>query len=204
MNAQNLSSMRTLLLALPFLPLTALGQNWGIGFRLGDPSGLSIKKYAGDHAFELSVGRTHLFDRNNYYYDRYDRWYGDQNFNHKEHQLVSYSHGRAVGIQFHYLVHKDVKNATGLRWYFGAGGQVRLMRYRYDYRYKLENGPDWIVVSDQRVTETDFGVDGVLGLEYKFRDAPVSLFLDGTLFMEIVDDPFIFTPQFGIGARYTF
>jgi len=196
--------MRPFLFALALLPLASSAQNWGLGFRLGDPSGLTIKKYAGDKAFELSVGRTHLFDRNDYYYDRYDRWYVDQNFNYKAHELLNYGHSRAVGIQFHYLAHKDVKNAAGLKWYYGAGVQLRLMSYRYNYRYKLENGPDWIVVSDQRVTETDFGVDGVIGLEYKIKNAPVSLFVDGTLFMEIVDDPFIFMPQFGIGGRYTF
>jgi len=204
MNAQTSTVMRNLLLALLLLPLTSLGQNWGLGFRLGDPSGLTIKKYNGNKAFELSIGRTHLFNRSDYYYGRYDRWYVDQNFNYKAHELLNYSYGRAVGIQFHYLVHKEVKNAVGLQWYYGAGVQLRLMSYRYNYRYKLENGPDWIVVTDERVTETDFGLDGVLGLEYKIQNAPVSLFVDGTLFMELVDDPFYFSPQFGLGGRYTF
>ena len=196
--------MHKLLLVLLLLPLTTLGQNWGIGFRLGDPSGLSVKKYDGNHAWELNVGRSHLFDRHDRYYDRYDRWYADQHFNYKAHELVNYSYGRALGIQLHYLVQKDVKNATGLGWYYGFGGQLRFQQYRYDYRYKLENGPDWIVVSDQRVAETDLGLDGVIGLEYKFQNAPLNLFVDGTLFMELIDDPFFFQPQFGIGARYVF
>ncbi len=196
--------MRSILLTIALLPFAVSAQNWGIGFRLGDPSGLSVKKYNGNKAWELNVGRTHLFNRYDYYYDRYDRWYVDQHFNYKAHELLNYSYSRALGIQLHYLVHKDVKNAAGLRWYYGAGGQLRFMSYRYDYRYKLENGPDWVVVRDQRVVETDFGLDGVIGLEYKIKNAPVSLFLDGTLFMELVDNPFYFTPQFGIGARYTF
>ncbi len=193
-----------MLLPLLLLPLVTIGQDWGIGFRLGDPSGLTVKKYNGNHAFELSVGRTHLFNGRDYYYDRYDHWYTDQHFNHNAHELLGYRYARALGLQLHYLIHKDVKNAAGLDWYYGFGGQLRLMSYRYDYRYKPENGPDWVVVSDQRVTETDLGLDGVIGLEYKFANAPVALFVDGTLFMEIIDEPFLFRPQFGLGARYFF
>ena len=196
--------MRPLLLALGLVPLVVLGQNWALGFRLGDPSGLTVKKYNSDRAWEVNIGRTHLFDRNKYYYDRYDRWYADQHFNHQAHELVGYSYSRALGLQVHRLFHREVKNATGLRWYFGFGGQLRLQQFRYTYRYKVENGPDWIVVQDQRDTEVDLGADGVLGLEYTFRNAPLNLFMDGTLCMEIVDDPFWFRGQFGIGARYLF
>ena len=60
------------------------------------------------------------------------------------------------------------------------------------------------MVQDQRDTGVDLGADGVLGLEYTFRNAPLNLFMDGTLCMEIVDDPFWFRGQFGIGARYLF
>ena len=45
---------------------------------------------------------------------------------------------------------------------------------------------------------------GVIGLEYTFSKVPISLFLDGTLFMEIFDDPFLFRPQAGTGARFRF
>lgn len=196
--------MRLALLAFLLLPFASFAQNWGLGFRLGDPSGLTVKKYNGDRAWEFNIGRTHLFNRNSYYHDRYDRWYADQHFNHKAHELINYRYSRALGIQLHRLYHEDVKNATGLRWYYGFGGQLRFQQYRYDYRYKVDNGPDWIVVSDQRDTEVDLGLDGVLGLEYKFKNAPVNIFTDGTLFMELLDAPFWFRGQFGIGARYLF
>ncbi|MBK6832505.1 MAG: hypothetical protein IPG92_18020 [Flavobacteriales bacterium] len=51
---------------------------------------------------------------------------------------------------------------------------------------------------------TGSGADGVIGLEYTFSKVPISLFLDGTLFMEIFDDPFLFRPQAGTGARFRF
>jgi hypothetical protein len=186
------------------IPTASNAQNWGLGFRLGDPSGLTLKKYMRTHAVELSVGRTHLFSRDRYYYDRYDKWYLDQRFNYKEHQLLAHRVSSAIGVQLHYLVHHDDGLTAGLDWYYGFGAQLRMQRFRYDYRYKLEGNNDWFVVYDADVVETDLGLDGVLGVEYKFPDAPVAVFLDGTLFMELIDDPFIFRPQFGIGARYMF
>ena len=50
----------------------------------------------------------------------------------------------------------------------------------------------------------EVGADGVIGLEYTFVDAPVSIFLDGILFMEIIDDPFDFDFDAAIGIRYVF
>ena len=61
-----------------------------------------------------------------------------------------------------------------------------------------------VVVYDQRVNDIDLGVHGVGGVEYTFAAVPISLFLDGTLFMEVVDDPFLFWPQLGTGARFRF
>ena len=186
------------------LPLTTVGQDWGVGVRLGDPSGLSVKRYTASHAWEFSLGRTSLFRNSDYYYKRYDNWYNDRNFNYREHQLVSYKTSPAIGLQIHYLKHRDVGGAEGLDWYYGFGGQVRTQSYAYTYRYKVENGPDWIVVNEERVTEVDLGLDGALGLEYTFSDAPLAVFLDATLFMEIFDNPFVFWPQLGLGIRYNF
>jgi hypothetical protein len=186
------------------LPATSMAQNnWGIGVRLGDPSGLTVKKYAKSHAWEFSLGRTHLFTNRNYYNDRYYTWYNGRQFGYKEHQMLSYK-ANALGLQVHYLLHRPMKDAVGLDWYYGFGGQLRMQQVRYDYRYKVENGPDWVVVNDQKVTETDLGIDGVIGLEYKFQDAPVAIFVDATLYMEVVNDPFYFQGQGGLGVRYTF
>lgn len=199
--------MRTHLIALVAtlsLTTTAMAQDWGIGVRLGDPSGLSVKKYNGNHAWEFSVGRTHLFSSSRYYNNRYNNWYNGQDFRYKEHQLINYRSTTPIGLQVHYLVHKPIKDAGGLSWYYGVGGQLRFQRFEYDYRYKVEGGPDWVVVNNTTVTETDLGLDGVIGLEYLFADAPVAIFLDATLFMELFNDPFVFDGQGGIGVRYTF
>lgn len=192
------------LILLCLFPAAVSAQTWGVGFRLGDPSGITVKKYWAGHAFEVSLGRTHVFNGSQYYRGRYDHWYDEQHFGHGSHEYVGYRATPAIGLQAHYLVQKDVKNAGGLDWYYGFGGQVRSVQYYYDYRYKTGNGPEWVVVRDERVTEIDLGIDGVLGLEYKFTDAPVAIFLDATLFMEVFDNPFVFWPQIGLGARFNF
>jgi len=191
-------------LVLSFLTSSVSAQSWGLGLRLGDPSGITVKKYGQGHAWEFSLGRTHLFNGDRYYYDRYAYWYDHQNFGHKDHQLIGYRSSVPLGLQVHYLIQKPVKDAGGLNWYYGFGGQLRTQRYSYDYRYKVQGGPDWIVVNNTVVRETDLGIDGVIGLEYRFQDAPVAVFLDATLFMEVINEPFVFDGQGGLGIRYTF
>ncbi len=197
-------TLPTLLLVAALLPIHSLAQGWGVGFRLGDPSGLTVKKYWSGHAFEVNLGRTHFFGSDNYYHDHYDHWYNDQDFNHNAHEFLSYRANPALALQAHYLIQKAVKNAPGLDWYYGFGGQLRSQRYWYSYRYKPAPGNDWVMVNEESITEVDLGLDGVIGLEYNFEKAPVSLFVDANLFLEIVDNPFVFWPQFGLGARFRF
>ncbi len=197
-------TLPTLLFLATLLPATALAQQWGVGFRLGDPSGITVKKYWSGHAFEVSLGRTQFFRNDRYYNDHYDHWYSNQNFNHNAHEFLGYRANPALALQLHYLIQKPIKNAANLDWYYGFGGQLRSYHYWYSYRYKPAPGPDWVVVNEESVTEVDLGVDGVIGLEYNFADAPFSIFTDATLYMEVLDNPFAFRTQFGLGARFRF
>lgn len=206
-----LSIMRTFLICF-FLVLASSVQaqkNWGIGVRLGDPSGITAKKYFGNNALEISIGRTHWFSGRGWYRNRFDKWYEDQRFDYKEYQFIGYRASAPIGLQVHYLFQKSINSigdskVSGLDWYLGFGGQLRFRNYDYDYRYKLHGDPNWYYERGGRVSDIDLGVDGVIGLEYTFEEVPVSVFLDVTLFMEILDDPFLFYFQGGLGARYNF
>lgn len=177
---------------------------FGLGFRLGDPSGISLKKYFSANALELSVGRSHLWNRNHWYDRRFDEWYKEKNFGYKNFNYIGHKVSAPIGVQLHYLFQKNIIGAEGLAWYYGFGGQVRFQTFIFDYRYKLEGDNEWFYASGESVTDLDIGVDGVLGLEYIFKGAPLSVFADATLFMEVADNPFVFWPQGGLGMRFNF
>jgi hypothetical protein len=64
---------------------------------------------------------------------------------------------RATGL---YEVHTDLFNVEGLKWYYGAGAHVGF------YNDKYYSG------------STLIGIDGVLGLDYKIKGAPLNLSAD--------------------------
>lgn len=185
---------------------TGQGQNLGVGVRLGDPSGLSVKKYFGNNkAFEVNLGRSHMFYSGSWYnkrfYDWYDDW--DHRYEYGDYQYIGYSRSFPLAIQMHYLIQNDIKQVRDLQWYWGVGGQFRFQTYHFDYRYRYPNSSIWFV-GREKVTDIDFGLDGVIGLEYKIPSVPLSVFGDMNLFMEFVDNPFAFWLQGGVGLRYNF
>ncbi len=185
------------------------GQEWGIGIRLGDPNGITIKKYMEGNALEFSIGRSHFFNGNGYYDNRFNDWYNDMKFGYNDFQYVNYKTSVPIGFQLHYLIQKPITtigddDIRGLAWYYGYGGQLRYQSYTYSYRYKLGGNPEWIYTTGQRVTDIDIGGDGVIGLEYTFEEAPITVFIDITLFIEVIDNPLLFWFQSGIGGRYRF
>lgn len=188
---------------------SVFSQDNALGFRLGDPSGLSYKNYRGNNALEINVGRSHIFSRSNWYYNRFDNWYEKQKFGYKDWKVTGYKASMPIGIQVHYLFRNGIdkvadEKTPGLEWYYGVGGQLRFQSYYYTYRYKIDGNPNWLYADGGRVSDFDIGADGVLGIEYRFKGAPISAFADITLFMEILDNPFLFYFQGGLGARYHF
>jgi hypothetical protein len=69
-----------------------------------------------------------------------------------------------------YEIHGDIGNAPGLKWYIGPGVHLGF----YDQKYG---------------GSTSVGVDGVLGLDYKFKGAPINVSLD-------------WQPSFEFGNKY--
>ena len=187
-----------------FFAISVYSQDMGIGIRLGDPSGISFKKYFDKNAIEISLGRTHLSNGTGWYDNKFNDWYENNKYVYDDFQYLGYDSSTPIGIQVHYLFHKDLKEIDGLQWYYGIGGQFAHQTYSFDYRYKYLITDNWIYVTGEKITDFDFGVDGVIGLEYTFSDIPLSIFLDVVLFMEIADNPFAFRYQGGFGARYNF
>jgi hypothetical protein len=74
-----------------------------------------------------------------------------------------------------YEIHGNISGAPGLKWYIGPGAHIGVYNNKY-YKDGYESGGA-------------FGIDGVLGLDYKFRDAPINLSLD-------------WQPSFEFGDKY--
>lgn len=180
-----------------WLEVEAQISQWGVGLRIGDPLGLTVKRYLPrGKAWELNLGRSGFYGYNyQKAFRRYDQFNG---YEYRTHYL-----NNAFGVQVHYLIHKDLGLAEipGLDWYYGVGGQLR--SYNVDYEYRIRRGNGWETTRD-RVTDIDLGVDGIIGLEYSWREVPLTVFLDVNLLVEIVDSPFVLYLQGGTGVRYYF
>ncbi|MBC7948782.1 MAG: hypothetical protein H7Y42_12915 [Chitinophagaceae bacterium] len=100
-------------------------------------------------------------------------------------ELIAYfwSHGiRFTGL---YEIHGDINGATGLKWYIGPGAHIGVYNDKYgDGGY--------------------IGIDGVIGLDYKFSGAPINISLDWQPSFEFGDGRGFTGSWGGLGIRYTF
>lgn len=90
-----------------------------------------------------------------------------------------------------YEFHGNINGAEGLKWYIGPGAHVGFYNDRWRRRY------------DEREDEIDIGVDGVLGLDYKFRGAPINVSIDWQPSFTILEDTY-FRSWGGLGVRFAF
>jgi hypothetical protein len=102
-----------------------------------------------------------------------------------------WNHGmRITGL---YEFHFDIPEAPGLKWYVGPGAHIGFYNDRYyDDRYYDGNGSGSYV-----------GIDGVLGLDYKFDGVPINLSLDWQPSFEFGDNRGFIGSWGGLGIRYT-
>ncbi len=180
--------------------------NWGVGLRLGEPSGLTIKRYlSGGNALEVNIGRS---SRWGYEYDA-EEFYNHSRYSDRDYyRFADYRSGGTTSLQVRYLWQKPIRSAEGLDWYVGLGGQARFTPVTYEYYYNDGHWSNdewrWWNYVEERRTDIDLGLDGIIGLEYTLPRAPISLFVDVNVFMEIVDRPLFMFGQGGVGVRYNF
>jgi hypothetical protein len=193
-------------------------KNWGVGLRVGDPLGLTIKKYFGDKfAVEFNLGKTffwgsgydgyYRYNDGKYggpypYYTNGNPYYGNPVPGNPYYNNGYYFYDpRAVSMQLHLLSQKSIPSVKGLQLYFGAGPQLRVLTYRYGYYYNTNQGP--LFYSDV-YRQVGIGLDGIFGTEYTFSGVPLTVFADINLYAEIAPVPLWLGIQGGIGARFNF
>ncbi len=105
---------------------------------------------------------------------------------------IGYFWNRGTRITGLYEFHFDISGAKGLKWYVGPGAHIGI------YNTKYYGGATYL------------GVDGVLGLDYKFNKAPINMSIDWQPSFEFGDDSKY--PNYnrfsgdwgGLAIRYTF
>lgn len=83
--------------------------------------------------------------------------------------------------------HGEVAGINGLLWYAGPGAHVAF--------YKLGGA---------KQSSTFVGIDGVIGIDYKFNETPIDLFLDWQPTYEFGNSRGAYISWGGMGIRYTF
>ena len=170
--------------------------NFGIGFKVGDLTGISLKKYLGESALEFNVGRVIRYRIPNYE----KSFYKFKEFNDSEFEYLGHQTEAPLAVQLHFMKHRPI--AGGLNWYYGIGAQARV--FPINYLYSERTGPGQWIKKEKLKHLWKAGIDWNLGLEYTFESVPIGLYADVLLFMEIIDNPFVAHGMYGIGARYNF
>lgn len=100
-------------------------------------------------------------------------------------ELIGYFWNRGTRLTGLYEIHGNFADASGLKWYIGPGVHIGF------YNDKYGNGPF-------------AGIDGVLGLDYKFHGAPINMSLDWQPSFEFGNNRGFYGNWGGLGVRYTF
>lgn len=100
-------------------------------------------------------------------------------------ELVGFFWNQGMRVTGLYEIHGPINGASGLQWYIGPGAHVGF------YDDKFGGG-------------TFVGIDGVIGLDYKFNGAPINLSLDWQPSFEFGAGRGFYGSWGGLGIRYTF
>lgn len=107
-----------------------------------------------------------------------------------------------VGLTGLYEKHLQA-GAPGLLWYYGAGGHINLggPTSRVYYGYNGDRRYTYVY----RTGGFGLGVDGIIGIEYKFRPIPLGLSADLKPFIEVNDYSNVYMSlDPSIGVKFTF
>lgn len=101
--------------------------------------------------------------------------------------------GNITGL---YEFHGDINGAPGLKWYVGPGAHIGFWNTKWKDRYGYNYNGSYV------------GLDGVLGLDYKFNGAPINMSLDWQPSINFGDGPDryygFYSGWGGFAIRYTF
>jgi hypothetical protein len=167
-----------LLIALYLCFHTAFAQTrkWALGFEVGEPIAVSVRKYGDRNALDISIG-TYI-----------------GLFKGKDNYKVSNDDLGSIGVMFNgtYLWYAPLFNER-MTAYAGPGVQVNSRRYYPDRDVKAVY-----------TTNISTGPSATAGLEFFFANKPSSFFIEGGGYLELIPKFFYFNPNLSIGLRHNF
>ena len=103
--------------------------------------------------------------------------------------LYFYNYGvRFTGL---YEIHGDINDAAGLKWFLGPGAHLGFWNNDWKDHYPDRNGG------------IDIGVDGIIGLDYKFKGAPINISVQWQPSFTIASYAYFEGGWGGFALRYT-
>jgi hypothetical protein len=104
------------------------------------------------------------------------------------------SRWRGFEITGLYEIHNQAFDAERLKWYYGAGGHVGFWNGDYTYTKWGTQGTNYTVV----------GIDGILGLEYSFKEIPFNISLDWKPAFNFIGYSGVWADGGALSIRYIF
>jgi hypothetical protein len=111
-------------------------------------------------------------------------------------ELIGYFWGDGARITGLYEIHGPISGATGLKWYIGPGAHIGFYNDHHHIHHHIHD--------DHFGHGPVIGIDGVIGLDYKFRGAPINVSLDWQPSFEFTHGHGFSGSWGGLGIRYTF
>ena len=105
-------------------------------------------------------------------------------------EFIAYFWNRGFRFTGLYEIHGNFADAKGLKWYVGPGAHIGFYDYHDDHNHHIDG--------------VFIGIDGVLGLDYKFTGAPINISIDWQPSFEFADGHGFNGSWGGFGIRYTF
>ncbi|HEV7350110.1 hypothetical protein [Telluribacter sp.] len=168
-------SLFTILILFVITVANAQTQRWAVGFKLGEPTGVNLRKYGNSNALDLTVGTYGALLG-------MDRLYRNGTY-------------RNVGIMLNatYLWYTPLLSERMIA-YAGAGAQLNTRRYY----------PDQFSRVGAYTNNISIGPSATAGLEYFSRRTSSSYFLEGGSYVELLPAFLFVSPQVSAGIRHNF
>jgi len=180
----------------------------GIGIRIGDFNGASIKYYLEDFGIclEANIGRS--FFSADKYEKRFDKYAKENDLEYIRYDSKRTTEEGSFGYRIDIQKYGQIGNTPHLYWYAGTGFQARRLKLNHNYSYELTTPNSSLsrINNDgvANVIHNSYGIDFTIGGEYVFQEIPLSVFVDGLLFYEAFGLQSNMMAQFGLGARFQF